>query len=240
MYVDAAGKPITAALEYETLWSMGAMTGIDDLDAIARLDFLCDDTGLDTMNTGVALAVAMEKFLAKQLGGRFQEDVRPQTQQRLDEIFEEKVEDSLMGPMFVIDYSESICPLTKRKAGRPEIAERFELFIAGMEMANAYTELNDPDLQGEDLLVKGELAVEKVLFEVIENLEAPEPLAALCLGIAGVGQQGADDMIREVLRRLGQRQPTRVVNDALVALVAGAAHGPGESIRHGGARATPR
>ncbi len=60
VYVDASGKAITAALEYETLWSMGAMTGIDDLDAIARLDFLCDDIGLDTMNTGVALAVAMD------------------------------------------------------------------------------------------------------------------------------------------------------------------------------------
>jgi len=60
IYVDASGKPITSALEYETLWAMGAMTGIDDLDAIARLDFLCDDIGLDTMNTGVALAVAMD------------------------------------------------------------------------------------------------------------------------------------------------------------------------------------
>jgi aldehyde:ferredoxin oxidoreductase len=60
VYVDASGKPITAALEYETLWAMGAMTGIDDLDAIARLDFMCDDIGLDTMNTGVALAVAMD------------------------------------------------------------------------------------------------------------------------------------------------------------------------------------
>ncbi|MDJ0782122.1 MAG: aldehyde ferredoxin oxidoreductase C-terminal domain-containing protein [Desulfosarcinaceae bacterium] len=60
VYVDTAGNPVTAALEYETLWSMGAMTGIDDLDAIARLDFLCDDIGLDTMNTGVALAVAMD------------------------------------------------------------------------------------------------------------------------------------------------------------------------------------
>ena len=60
VYVDASGKPITSALEYETLWAMGAMTGIDDLDAIARLDFLCDDIGLDTMNTGVALAVAMD------------------------------------------------------------------------------------------------------------------------------------------------------------------------------------
>jgi len=80
---------------------------------------------------------------------------------------------------------------------------------------------------GANLLVKGELAVEKVLFDVIESLEAPEPLAALCLGIAGVGQPGADQVISEVLRRLGQRQPTRVVNDALVALVAGAPSGIG-------------
>ncbi|MBP85170.1 MAG: lysine--tRNA ligase [Planctomycetaceae bacterium] len=62
-------------------------------------------------------------------------------------VFEEKVEDSLKGPVFVIDYPASICPLTKRKRDNPEVAERFELFIEGMEIANAYTELNDPDLQ---------------------------------------------------------------------------------------------
>jgi len=64
-------------------------------------------------------------------------------------LFEEKVEDSLKGPVFVIDYPASICPLTKRKIDNPAIAERFELFIEGMEIANAYTELNDPDLQEE-------------------------------------------------------------------------------------------
>ena len=64
-----------------------------------------------------------------------------------NEVFEEKVEDALTGPVFVIDYPASICPLTKRKTDNPEIAERFELFIHGMELANAYTELNDPDLQ---------------------------------------------------------------------------------------------
>lgn len=64
-----------------------------------------------------------------------------------NEIFEAKVEDSLEGPIFVIDYPASICPLTKRKRDNPDIAERFELFIRGMELANAYTELNDPDLQ---------------------------------------------------------------------------------------------
>jgi lysyl-tRNA synthetase class 2 len=66
-----------------------------------------------------------------------------------NELFEERVEDALGGPIFVTDYPASICPLTKRKADQPEIAERFELFIAGMEMANAYMELNDPDLQEE-------------------------------------------------------------------------------------------
>jgi lysyl-tRNA synthetase class 2 len=64
-------------------------------------------------------------------------------------VFEEKVEDALVGPIFVTDYPSSICPLTKRKADHPAIAERFELFIEGMEVANAYTELNDPDLQEE-------------------------------------------------------------------------------------------
>jgi aldehyde:ferredoxin oxidoreductase len=60
VFVDAAGKYVTSSLEYETIWSMGGMTGITDLDAVAKLDYLCDDIGLDTMNTGVALSVAMD------------------------------------------------------------------------------------------------------------------------------------------------------------------------------------
>jgi lysyl-tRNA synthetase class 2 len=66
-----------------------------------------------------------------------------------NEVFEAKVEDALVGPVFVLDYPASMCPLTKRKADNPEVAERFELFVQGMEIANAYTELNDPDLQEE-------------------------------------------------------------------------------------------
>jgi aldehyde:ferredoxin oxidoreductase len=59
-FVDENGKYVTSALEYETIWAMGGMLGIDDLDTIARLDFLCDDIGLDTMNTGWRVAVAMD------------------------------------------------------------------------------------------------------------------------------------------------------------------------------------
>jgi len=67
----------------------------------------------------------------------------------VNKVFEETVEDALQGPLFVIDYPASLCPLTKRKADDPQIAERFELFIHSMELANAYTELNDPLLQDE-------------------------------------------------------------------------------------------
>jgi aldehyde:ferredoxin oxidoreductase len=59
-FVDEQGKYITGSLEYETIWSMGGMTGVTDLDTIAQLDFLCDDIGVDTMSTGVALAIAMD------------------------------------------------------------------------------------------------------------------------------------------------------------------------------------
>jgi len=62
-------------------------------------------------------------------------------------LFEEKVEDKLAGPVFVYDYPASLCPLTKRKHGQPALAERFELYVHGMELANAYTELNDPVTQ---------------------------------------------------------------------------------------------
>ena len=67
----------------------------------------------------------------------------------IQEVFEATVEPHLQGPVFVIDYPASICPLTKRKRDQPEIAERFELYVHGMELANAYTELNDPRLQEE-------------------------------------------------------------------------------------------
>ena len=62
-------------------------------------------------------------------------------------LFEERVEDKLAGPVFVYDYPAALCPLTKRKRDNPAIAERFELYVQGMELANAYTELNDPMTQ---------------------------------------------------------------------------------------------
>ncbi|GAA4429703.1 hypothetical protein GCM10023155_21500 [Bremerella cremea] len=101
-------------------------------------DLLAEHAGIDPANEAEVIACA--KKLGLETDGKHPDVLR-------NEIFEETVEDKLVGPIFVIDYPASICPLTKRKTGEPEIAERFELFIQGMELANAYTELNDPDLQ---------------------------------------------------------------------------------------------
>lgn len=65
----------------------------------------------------------------------------------LDQLFDEKVIPNLKTPTFVMDYPAVYSPLSKVKFDQPEIAERFELYINGMEIGNAYSELNDPELQ---------------------------------------------------------------------------------------------
>jgi aldehyde:ferredoxin oxidoreductase len=63
VYNDKDGNYLTSGFEYETIWAFGAHTTIKDLDAIAKLDALCDDFGLDTIETGVTIGVAMEAGL---------------------------------------------------------------------------------------------------------------------------------------------------------------------------------
>lgn len=60
------------------------------------------------------------------------------------ELFDERVEEHLNGPVFITEYPRELSPLSKSKPDDPSIVERFELFIGGMEIANAYSELNDP------------------------------------------------------------------------------------------------
>ena len=72
----------------------------------------------------------------------------------INEVFEETVESNLVNPTFVIDYPAVLCPLTKCKKDNPEYAERFELYIGRMEIANAYTELNDPAVQEENFRIQ--------------------------------------------------------------------------------------
>lgn len=65
IYLDQNGQYLTKGPEYETVWAHGANCGIDDLDAIAQMDRLDDDLGLDTIETGATLAVAMEAGILK-------------------------------------------------------------------------------------------------------------------------------------------------------------------------------
>lgn len=87
--------------------------------------------------------------------------------------------------------------------------------------------VRDARATGANLTMEGELGVEKVLFQVIEALDPPWPIAALCLGIAGADRESQLELIRGVLERLGFRRGVRVVNDAVVALAAGAPDGIG-------------
>ena len=64
-----------------------------------------------------------------------------------NELFEKYVEPTLIQPTFIIDYPLEVSPLSKQKKDNPELVERFELFINSMELANAFTELNDPTEQ---------------------------------------------------------------------------------------------
>ncbi len=85
----------------------------------------------------------------------------------INEVFEHYVEEHLINPTFVKDYPSELCVLTKQKASDPSIAERFELFISGMEVANAYTELNDPAVQEANFMnqLKGQEETEAQMDE---------------------------------------------------------------------------
>ena len=86
---------------------------------------------------------------AKEMGIPLEKDKTYTKYGILNLIFEEKVEETLINPTFIIEYPKEISPLSKNKKGETDWVDRFELFISGREFANAYSELNDPRDQKE-------------------------------------------------------------------------------------------
>jgi lysyl-tRNA synthetase class 2 len=101
-------------------------------------------------HAGVDLHTAEDAVLRATLANRDVPDIDsiPRTK-LMDELFKHFVEPHLVQPTFVLDFPIDLSPLAKPKRGNPALAERFELFIQGRELANAFSELNDPDDQRE-------------------------------------------------------------------------------------------
>ena len=105
-------------------------------------------------------------------------------------LFEETAEAELWDPTFIIDYPAEVSPLARRSDGNPEIAERFELFIAGREIANGFSELNDPEDQAARFLEQAkakEAGDEEAMYYDADYVRALEyglpPTAGCGIGI---------------------------------------------------------
>ncbi len=122
-----------------------------------------------------------------------------------NDVFEATVEQHLDGPVFVIDYPKAICPFAKAKDDDPRIAERFELFVAGMELGNAFSELNDPiDQEGRleaQVKDKDDETPSEVDYDYVTALEyGMPPAGGLGIGIDRLTMlMTSSDSIRDVL-----------------------------------------
>jgi len=115
-------------LDLTTPWKK--MTMIEAVKEYCGIDFASSDNVEDF------------KPAAKKIGVDYEDDVT--WGKLLYEIYDQKVEEHLIQPTFILDYPVEVSPLAKRKPSDPRLTERFEFFMCAREMGNAFSELNDP------------------------------------------------------------------------------------------------
>ncbi|MGH9627391.1 MAG: lysine--tRNA ligase [Bryobacteraceae bacterium] len=111
----------------------------------------------------------------------------PSAGEKLTQIFERNVEEQLIQPVIIYDYPVETSPLAKNKPDEPDIVERFEIYVAGMEIGNAYTELNDPQEQRKRFEMQ--LAMGAQGNEEAHRMDE-DYLRALCYGMPPAGGEG--------------------------------------------------
>lgn len=105
--------------------------------------------GEDSIDVSKFRKASLSDLVLEENSKLTESDLKEMGGKKLLELFEETVEGKLIQPTFVIGYPVEVSPLSRRNNENPDIADRFELFIGGKEIANGFCELNDPDDQAE-------------------------------------------------------------------------------------------
>lgn len=179
---------------------------------VTMIDSIKHFTGIDISG----MDEAQLRDVCKQLG--IEQDETMGKGKLIDEIFGEKCEGNYIQPTFIIDYPVEMSPLTKRHRSNPELTERFELMVNGKELANAYSELNDPidqRLRFEEQFRLSEKGDDEAMFIDQDFLRALEygmpPTSGIGIGMDRLTMfMTGQESIQEVLL-FPQMRPEKVV-----------------------------